>query len=69
MGDNMKSEWTIADEAIHRANNYANEWEVPTKELMQEEGVRLHAVMKNAYLEGFLHGFEHKFDQHNYEEK
>ena len=65
----MKSEWTVADEAIVRANNYANEWEIPTKELMQEEGVRLHAVMKNAYLEGFLHGFEHKFDQHNYEEK
>jgi hypothetical protein len=29
----------------------------------------LHSVMKQAYLQGFIHGFEHKFDQTNYEEK
>jgi hypothetical protein len=61
--------WTVADEAIHRGNNYADFWIAETKELMREEGMTLHSVMKQAYQEGFMHGFEHKFDQTNYEEK
>ena len=66
-GDATK--WTVADEAIHRGNNYASaNLEIVTM-LRQDEGMSLHAVMKQAYTEGFLHGFEHKFDQTNYEEK
>lgn len=59
--------WTVADEAIHRGNNYAD----ATEPIIQTElrGISLHAILKNAYQEGFLHGFEHKFDQTNYEEK
>jgi hypothetical protein len=59
--------WSINDEAIHRGVNYANK----NEEIIQTElrGISLHAILKNAYQEGFLHGFEHKFDQHNYEEK
>jgi hypothetical protein len=76
MGDNMKTnlfstyngKWSINDEAIHRGVNYADFWIAETKELMRE-GMSLEAVLKNAYQEGFLHGFEHKFDQTNYEEK
>jgi hypothetical protein len=59
--------WSINDEAIHRGVNYANK----NEEIIQTElrGISLHAILKNAYQEGFLHGFEHKFDQTNYEEK
>jgi hypothetical protein len=31
--------------------------------------VSAHSKLKNAYIEGFIHGFEHKFDNTNYEEK
>jgi hypothetical protein len=75
MGDNMTTKlfntyngkWSINDEAIHRGVNYANK----NEEIIQTElrGISLHAILKNAYQEGFLHGFEHKFDEHNYEEK
>ena len=60
--------WSINDEAIHRGVNYAEENMHLLKELMRE-GMSLEAVLKNAYQEGFIHGFEHKFDQTNYEEK
>ena len=63
------SAWTLYDEATHRGGNYADHWIAETKELMQDEGMTLHSVMKQAYLQGFIHGFEHKFDQTNYEEK
>jgi hypothetical protein len=66
---NVDFKWTVADEAIHRAMNYATANEKIIAELKYDEGVRLHAILKNAYQEGFLHGFEHKFDQTNYEEK
>jgi hypothetical protein len=65
----MKSEWTIADEAIHRGHNYATANTLIMQDLKREEGMTLHAMLKNAYQEGFLHGFEHKFDNNNYEEK
>jgi hypothetical protein len=80
MGDNMSGnhndkyeilnvdfKWTVADEAIHRGMNYAT----ANEKIIQTElrGISLHAILKNAYQEGFLHGFEHKFDQTNYEEK
>lgn len=61
--------WTVQDEAIHRAMNYAEENLPIMFELRKDEGMTLHAILKNAYQEGFLHGFEHKFDQTNYEEK
>ena len=61
--------WTVAEEAIHRGHNYAEHNKDLIKELMRDEGMPFHAVLKQAYVEGFLHGFEHKFDQTNYEEK
>ena len=60
--------WSVADEAIHRANNYA-EKNLPIMFELRKEGATLHSILKNAYQEGFLHGFMHKFDQTNYEEK
>lgn len=60
--------WTVQDEAIHRGFNYATDNQEQIKELMRD-GVALHSVLKQAYQEGFIHGFEHKFDQTNYEEK
>ena len=63
------SAWTIQDEAIHRGNNYADANLGTTTMLRKDEGMTLHAILKNAYVEGFLHGFEHKFDDTNYEEK
>jgi hypothetical protein len=63
-----KTTWTVTDEAIHRGYNYSEYKYEETQELMRE-GVSLKAVLKNAYQEGFLHGFEHKFDDTNYEEK
>lgn len=61
------SYWTVEDEAIHRAVNYADDMEDITVTLMRE-GMTFHGALKNAYQTGFLHGFEHKFEQHNYEE-
>ena len=66
---NLRFKWSVYDEASHRGNNYADFWIAETKELMQDEGMTLHSVMKQAYLQGFIRGFEHKFDQTNYEEK
>lgn len=63
-----KQPWTVEDEAIHRGFNYADANQKPMGELMRE-GASLHAILKNAYQEGFLHGFAHKFDNTNYEEK
>lgn len=61
--------WTIQDEAIHRGNNYAEHNLEIVADLRREQGMTMYAVLKNAYQEGFLHGFEHKFDNTNYEEK
>ena len=61
--------WTVQDEAIHRGMNYAKDMEANYLVLKQEKNITLHAMLKQAYQEGFLHGFEHKFDQTNYEEK
>ena len=59
------SAWTIQDEAIHRGYNYADYWE---KNYHPNDNMpSLHAMLKNAYQEGFLHGFAHKFDDTNYE--
>ena len=63
------SAWTINDEAIHRGNNYAEKHAKLNQDAVRYREATMHAVLKNAYQEGFLHGFEHKFDQTNYEEK
>jgi hypothetical protein len=64
-----KFKWSIQDEAIHRGHNYASANTLITQDLMREEGLTFHGALKNAYQEGFLHGFTHKFDDNNYEEK
>ena len=69
MGTWQKIKWTIQDEAIHRGMNFADAKGSEYQMLVNDEGMSFHAVLKNAYQEGFLHGFEHKFDQTNYEEK
>ena len=63
------AKWTLVDEAIHRANNYADANLEIVGNLRREEGMTMRAVLQNAYETGFLNGFEHKFDQTNYEEK
>ena len=63
----VNTAWSIQDEAIHRGNNYAEVTEPMLKELMKDEHISVHAMLKNAYQEGFLHGFAHKFDDTNYE--
>jgi hypothetical protein len=65
----METTWTINDEAIHRGNNYAQQHAKAHLDAVRYKEATMHAVLKNAYQEGFLHGFEHKFDQTNYEEK
>jgi hypothetical protein len=61
--------WTVADEAIHRGANYAEANLEIVATLRREEAMTMFAVLKNAYQEGFMHGFAHKFDDHGYEEK
>jgi hypothetical protein len=61
--------WSINDEAIHRGYNYAEKHAKAHQDLVRYKEATVHALLKNAYQEGFLHGFEHKFDQTNYEEK
>ena len=58
--------WTVQDEAIHRGNNYAEHMEKQITAL-REDGVTMYALLKTAYQEGFLHGFEHKFEDTHYE--
>ena len=59
--------WTVQDEAIHRGMNYSDH---TMKILMNQDWKPLlHTLLKEAYQQGFLHGFEHKFDDTNYEEK
>ena len=56
--------WTLTDEAIHRGMNYSDH---TMKILMNQDWKPLlHTLLKEAYQQGFLHGFEHKFDNHNY---
>ena len=56
--------WTLLDEAIHRGMNYSDH---TMKILMNQDWKPLlHTLLKEAYQQGFLHGFEHKFDNHNY---
>jgi hypothetical protein len=64
---NERPTWTINDEAIHRGHNYATEMMEVYKQM--DEFISMKAKLSNAYQEGFLHGFEHKFDNTNYEEK
>ena len=59
--------WSIQDEAIHRGYNYADHIEKQLTAL-REDGVTMHALLKNAFTDGFLYGFEHKFDNTNYEQ-
>lgn len=63
----ISTNWSIEDEAIHRGMNYATEMMEVYKQM--DEFISMKAKLKNAYQEGFLHGFEHKFDNNNYEEK
>jgi hypothetical protein len=64
----INGKWSVQDEAIHRGTNYATAKYDIVKELLNE-GASLSGILKQAYQEGFLHGFGHKFDQTNYEEK
>ena len=59
--------WTINDEAIHRGNNYAEQHAKLNQDAVRYKEATVHAILKNAYQEGFLHGFAHKFDDVNYE--
>jgi hypothetical protein len=59
--------WSINDEAIHRGANYAEKHAKANLDLARYKEATVFAILKNAYQEGFLHGFEHKFDDHNYE--
>ena len=61
--------WTINDEAIHRGNNYAEQHAKLNQDAVRYKEATMHAVLKNAYQEGFLHGFAHMFDNTNYEEQ
>ena len=60
--------WTINDEAIHRGFNYAEQHAKAHQDLVRYKDATVHAVLKNAYQEGFLHGIAHKVDDVNYEE-
>jgi len=60
--------WSIRYEAIHRGYNYAEEVSDEMAQAMRE-GMNFHAVIKQAFEDGFLTGFAHKFDEHNYEEQ
>jgi hypothetical protein len=59
--------WTVADEAIHRGANYAEHNLETVSLLRKEQGMTMFAILKNAYQEGFMHGFTHRFDDHSYE--
>jgi hypothetical protein len=65
----ISNKWSIQDEAIHRGVNYAEKHAKAHLDLVRYKEATVNAILKNAYQEGFLHGFAHKFDDVNYEEK
>jgi hypothetical protein len=58
---------TIQDEARNQGYAYGYEKHEIIKELWMQ-GASLEGILKQAYQEGFLKGFAHKFDNTNYEE-
>ena len=65
---NERPAWSINDEAIHRGHNYAEQHAKAHLDAVRYKEATMHAILRNAYQEGFLHGFEHKFDDTNYEQ-
>ena len=51
---------TIQNEAIKRGNAYADKEEETVEMLRHDEGVSLHAIIKNAYQDGFLKGVAYR---------
>ena len=49
---------TIQNEAIKRGNAYADHWEKVI--ITEREGLSLHAIIKNAYQDGFLKGVAYR---------
>ena len=59
-GNNDPENLTMLDIARIQAHNYADENEDLVVMLRQDEGMSIHAILKNAYQMGFMGGFTYK---------
>lgn len=51
---------TLLDKARIKAHDYADDNEDTVVMLRQDEGVSIHAILKNAYQQGYLDGMKFK---------
>lgn len=56
----MNENLTLLDIARIQAHNYADNQEEIVEMLQHDEGVSLHAILKNAYQQGFMGGFTYR---------
>lgn len=54
----MSEKLTMLNTAISKGCDYADDWEDHIVMLLREEGMSMHAVIKNSYTQGFLDGFK-----------
>lgn len=54
MTDNL----TLLEKARVKAHDYADEWHDRLEDIRAEEGMSMHAIIKNSYLQGYLDGFK-----------
>lgn len=53
-------ELTMLDRARIKAHDFADKYEDSFVMLRQDEGMSIHAILKNAYQNGFLDGFKYR---------
>ena len=51
---------TLLDRARIQGHNFADDWEERIQMLIDDEGMSIHAILKNAYQMGFMGGFTYK---------
>ena len=60
-GNNEPNEnLTMLDRARIQGHNFADDWEERIQMLIDDEGMSIHAVLKNAFQHGYMAGFTYK---------
>ena len=56
----MNEDLTMLEKARVKAHDYADDHEDTVVMLRQDEGMSIHAILKNAYQQGYLDGFKYR---------
>lgn len=49
---------TMLEKARIKAHDYADDWEDRINDLRADKGMSIHAILKNAYTQGYIDGFK-----------